>query len=129
MSAITLMADIVILNMFLVVCCLPVVTVGAAVRAPVLGALGRVAVGVAVSVAAKVGVVAVIVLDDLVVDVLSVVSVAVEAARQVSVKAAVGAAVEGAVAGMLWRRSAHGLFHDRRVDGDPSIVPPSPAWR
>lgn len=33
MSAITLMADIVILNMFLVVCCLPVVTVGAAVRA------------------------------------------------------------------------------------------------
>ena len=33
MSAITLMADIVILNMFLVVACLPVVTAGAAVRA------------------------------------------------------------------------------------------------
>lgn len=33
MSAVTLMADIVILNMFLVVACLPVVTVGAAVRA------------------------------------------------------------------------------------------------
>lgn len=33
MSAITLMADIVILNMLLVVSCLPIVTVGAAVRA------------------------------------------------------------------------------------------------
>ena len=33
MSAVTLMADIVILNMFFVLACLPVVTVGAAVRA------------------------------------------------------------------------------------------------